>query len=417
MVDPPAGHTADPRIAYIIVPLNMLFLGLMLGYVRRGRLAPARARIYRADRVASWCGVVGSTALAALWLVALPLLVGSAWEAAAAAAGGSSGSGGGRDAVLYRGLDVASIDFCEDNFATSSVVAEPTNTVSSLVSFCWCAVMGLVAASSSSASSMRTPTRYRIMHFASLAVGIGSGLLHGTLLFALQPMDELPMLYILTVFAFSCYVHIYRPLPGRQSLVATLSFGWCCFSTFVYLRFQEAFVVFILQFLTSLLGVVMTALLVTFTRQEQEEASLSKPPPAVLSYRQISMPFGRISSQVPHDNVTGNRTPGSLSPEEARLALFRPLGIAALIAYGLGSSCWCLEMTYCADMIAGGASPLGRWVWQHLLHTCWHCGAALGAHLLSQLLIALWASREGLQPRLAWWGVPVVVFGRDAKNA
>ena len=111
-------------------------------------------------------------------------------------------------------------------------------------------------------------------------------------------------------------------------------------------------------------------------------------------------------------NVTGDRTPGNLSPEEARLALFWPLGIAALMAYGLGSSCWCLEMAYCADMSAAG--PLGRWVWRRLLHTCWHCGAALGAHLLSQLLTALWASREGLQPRLAWWGVPVVVFGRDS---
>ena len=344
---PAAGNTADPRIAYIIVPLNVLFLCLMLGYIRRGRIAPARASVYRADGIASRAGVVGGMALAALWLVALPIVIGCIWEAGA----GSGGRSRGRDASLYRGWDVASIDFCEENFATSSVVAEPTNTISSLVSFCSCAVAGLMASASPISSpyfsgGTRTPTRFRIMHWASLAVGLGSALLHGTLLFALQPMDELPMLYILTIFAFSCYVHISRPAPCRRALVAAFSFGWCCFSTVVYLQFQEAFVVFILQFLTSLLGVVMTALLVTFTRQAQDKVVSSQSPRGAISYRQISMPFGRVPSGVPHDNSTGNRTPGNLSPEEARLALFRPLGISALIAYGLGSSCWCLEMTY-----------------------------------------------------------------------
>ena len=125
-----------------------------------------------------------------------------------------------------------------------------------------------------------------------------------------------------------------------------------------------------------------------------------------------NMPFGEVGGMSPR----GTRRPAAGSAEELRLALIRPLGMGAVFSFGIGSSCWCLEMTFCSRFGAPGGRGLLPWVWKELLHGVWHAGAALGAHLLGQLLLAMWVAREGHAPRLAWLGVPVVIVGKGRKR-
>lgn len=95
----------------------------------------------------------------------------------------------------YWGVPTSSVDWCEANYAHSYYVCEWYNTLSS-------AAMVLVGAVGVLWHWRVLELRFLLV-FASVAlVGLGSVAFHGTLLFELQMLDELPMLYTATLLAY-----------------------------------------------------------------------------------------------------------------------------------------------------------------------------------------------------------------------
>jgi dihydroceramidase len=95
----------------------------------------------------------------------------------------------------FWGETTASVDWCEANYAHSRYVCELFNTLSSLV---------IVAVGLLGLWMHRHVLERRFLAvFGSVAlVGVGSTAFHGTLLFELQMLDELPMLYTATLLVY-----------------------------------------------------------------------------------------------------------------------------------------------------------------------------------------------------------------------
>jgi len=95
----------------------------------------------------------------------------------------------------FWGAPTASVDWCEANYTHSHYVAEPFNAGSSLA----LVAVGVLGA----IRHWRVLERRFLLVFGSVAlVGVGSVAFHSTLLFELQMLDELPMLYTATLLAY-----------------------------------------------------------------------------------------------------------------------------------------------------------------------------------------------------------------------
>lgn len=95
----------------------------------------------------------------------------------------------------FWGLPTSSVDWCEANYVHSRFVAEWFNTLSSLAMV----AVGLVGLW----LHRRVLERRFLFAFALVSlVGVGSVAFHGTLLFQLQMLDELPMLYLVTLIVY-----------------------------------------------------------------------------------------------------------------------------------------------------------------------------------------------------------------------
>lgn len=117
----------------------------------------------------------------------------------------------------FWGPPTSSIDWCEANYAVSYYVAEWFNTLSSLP----LVVVGLLGVH----WHWRVLERRFLLVFASVAlVGIGSTAFHGTLLFRLQMLDELPMLYTATLMVYLLLEGKREPVHGRWLPVALVSY-------------------------------------------------------------------------------------------------------------------------------------------------------------------------------------------------
>jgi dihydroceramidase len=95
----------------------------------------------------------------------------------------------------FWGMPTSTVDWCEMNYAVSPFVCEFFNTISS---------MALIAAGALGALLHRRVLERRMLWaFALLSlVGVGSIAFHATLRFELQMLDELPMLYLVTLMAY-----------------------------------------------------------------------------------------------------------------------------------------------------------------------------------------------------------------------
>lgn len=95
----------------------------------------------------------------------------------------------------FWGAPTSTIDWCEANYAHSFYVAEWWNTLSSLA---------MVAVGLFGAWRHRRVLEPRFLFAFALVslVGLGSVAFHGTLRFGLQMLDELPMLYLVTLIVF-----------------------------------------------------------------------------------------------------------------------------------------------------------------------------------------------------------------------
>ena len=95
----------------------------------------------------------------------------------------------------FWGPPTASVDWCEQNYAHSAYVCETFNTASSLAML----VVGLLGALWHHRALEK---RFSLVFLSVALVGIGSVAFHGTLMFELQMLDELPMLYTATLLVY-----------------------------------------------------------------------------------------------------------------------------------------------------------------------------------------------------------------------
>lgn len=95
----------------------------------------------------------------------------------------------------FWGVPTSSVDWCEANYAHSFYVCELWNTLSSFA-MVGAGVVGIWM-------YRRMLERRFLIAFGLLSlVGVGSVAFHGTLLFGLQMMDELPMLYLVVLMVW-----------------------------------------------------------------------------------------------------------------------------------------------------------------------------------------------------------------------
>lgn len=105
----------------------------------------------------------------------------------------------------FWGTPTSTVDWCELNYVVTPFVCEFFNTVSSLA-MVTAGVLGITL-------HRRVFDRGTLWAFGLLGVvGIGSIAFHGTLKFELQLLDEIPMLYLVTLMAYL----LLEPGPERR---------------------------------------------------------------------------------------------------------------------------------------------------------------------------------------------------------
>jgi dihydroceramidase len=121
----------------------------------------------------------------------------------------------------------SSIDWCEDNYAVSPWVAEFWNTISNM-SMILPSLYGLY-----SSIKEGLEARYVLSYFLFLLVGIGSTMFHMTLLYPMQLLDEIPMIYTTCVFIYS--LAVVKKGPGAQDkFTMGILFLYALAFTFIY---------------------------------------------------------------------------------------------------------------------------------------------------------------------------------------
>lgn len=141
----------------------------------------------------------------------------------------------------FWGAPTSTIDWCEANYAHSFYVAEWFNTLSSLAMV----ALGLLGLW----RHRRVLEPRFLCAFGLLSlVGLGSIAFHGTLRFGLQMLDELPMLYLVTLIVFI----LVERRPGRRfgRWFPALLWGYVLLLTFLCsgTRGRVEFILFHLSF-------------------------------------------------------------------------------------------------------------------------------------------------------------------------
>ncbi len=112
----------------------------------------------------------------------------------------------------YWGKRTATIDWCESNYEVTSFIAEFWNTISNLVmilfplyAIYWSFKHRQAVKKSKSKTKFIIPNSTIYCQLSLLLVGIGSWMFHMTLLYPMQLLDELPMLYCAAFMIYASY--------------------------------------------------------------------------------------------------------------------------------------------------------------------------------------------------------------------
>ncbi|KAI1317147.1 hypothetical protein EDD11_008938 [Mortierella claussenii] len=241
-----------------------------------------------------------------------------------------------------------SSDWCESNYDISFYVAEFFNTLSSF---------SMIIAGLAGVWLHRSFEKRFLITFGSVAVvGLGSIAFHGTLLFPLQMLDELPMVYAILALAYCCIENLsYRRygtwFPISIALYAILT-------TVVMLKAGPtnhllAFVVFQSSFAFVVL-VVMSHIIKIYSELED---------------RTIKQLWARTAA-------------------------------TALVSYLL----WNVDFRMCELMQRLPLNPQ--------LHAMWHMGASVSSYMVTLLVCYNRAENLGHKPTMEWqWGV--LPYGDD----
>uniref|UniRef100_A0AAY4D5R5 Alkaline ceramidase n=1 Tax=Denticeps clupeoides TaxID=299321 RepID=A0AAY4D5R5_9TELE len=120
----------------------------------------------------------------------------------------------------YWGTPTSTLDWCEDNYVVSFYVAEFWNTVSNLIMI----LPPIYGAIKTFKDGLET--RYVFAFLGLAAVGIGSWCFHMTLLYEMQLLDELPMIYKLSPSPQVMYAALVGCLVIRSVFIVTWVYPW-----------------------------------------------------------------------------------------------------------------------------------------------------------------------------------------------
>ncbi|KAK2173418.1 hypothetical protein NP493_878g00019 [Ridgeia piscesae] len=127
----------------------------------------------------------------------------------------------------YWGKPTSTIDWCEANYEVSYYIAEFWNTVSNIVMI----IPPLIGALLAKKDNLEL--RYIAGYLGILVVGIGSWCFHGTLLYSMQLLDELPM-----IWCSSFLIYMLVEVDGRPNSqnfpLQVLLFAYCLVVTLLY---------------------------------------------------------------------------------------------------------------------------------------------------------------------------------------
>ncbi|CAH3026995.1 unnamed protein product [Porites evermanni] len=135
----------------------------------------------------------------------------------------------------FWGEATATIDWCEENYAVSSFLAEFWNTISN-----WLFLLPTLFGAWLSWKT-KLERRYTLTFISLFVVGIGSLCFHATLLYEMQLLDELPMIYCTCIMIFCICQCSYHPRQHNTTLLLVLIFC-CSMITLVYLTITNPLV-------------------------------------------------------------------------------------------------------------------------------------------------------------------------------
>jgi dihydroceramidase len=157
---------------------------------------------------------------------------------------------------------VASVDWCEPNYAVSPWVAEWWNTVSSTV----ITGAGVVGWWRYRQHPVGSAARFRWGFLAIAIIGLGSIAFHATLLKVAQATDELPMIYASLLFAY--ILRFRRDDDPRAQRRWQVGLGlYAAAFTATYAAWPELFVPFIATYAIVVAGICTRTLHLAFGRQ------------------------------------------------------------------------------------------------------------------------------------------------------
>lgn len=217
------------------------------------------------------------------------------------------------------GERTATIDWCEENYVVSYYIAEFWNTISNAVMIFAPLIMMVIGILE------KHEKRFVYSFAAIIVVGIGSWLFHMTLLYSMQLMDELPMIWGSAFIIYSMYMMKSDPDEDNILLQVLLS-AYCFIITVVYIVINEP------VFHEAAYGLMVFTML------------------GMAIYRTISM--------------------------QCNVVLF----VVSIGTYALGFFLWNIDNWYCDNLrYVRGKIPYSGMLFQ--LHAWWHVFAGLGTYL------------------------------------
>lgn len=130
------------------------------------------------------------------------------------------------------GKRTSTLDWCEENYVVTPYIAEFWNTISNIVMIIPPAVCAYYF------WKKGVELRHILSGISLLVVGIGSWCFHMTLLYEMQLLDELPMIYGSCVFLYALNHHAHKPNHRSYTYIFALIFI-CIFVTVVYLYWKN----------------------------------------------------------------------------------------------------------------------------------------------------------------------------------
>ena len=274
----------------------------------------------------------------------------------------------------------SSIDFCENNYEHSNHIVELHNTWSSIVGLSFFGILGLVR------GNPTKELRFQVAYVILIVIGVGSACLHGTLHWAFQSSDELPMIYLAL-----CLIYIrleiltppakngerqqfkYPNLPLYLSLLSIIN-------TVIYYKFQELYFVFIITFSVGVATYVSLVVRMFFYNNKNVVGGTNE-----------------------YDEITSNKTCRKL------------VWISIISFHIVATPIWVIDMCFCQwtlDTIASrlyGMTP----------HILWHFTAGYGGYATIVYLesFRMQALHRPFDAKFLLGIIPVVVAKNDDSNS